>query len=59
VPLATDDDSLEIVGGKGRPLSQLSHAGFTVPTGFLLTTAAYRAHIVAHDLQGRIVELSS
>ena len=59
VPLATDDDSLEVVGGKGRSLSQLSHAGFTVPTGFLVTTAAYRAHIVAHDLQGRIVELAT
>ncbi|KAA3648711.1 MAG: phosphoenolpyruvate synthase [Chloroflexi bacterium] len=32
---------LPLVGGKGANLGELTHAGFPVPTGFCLTTAAF------------------
>ncbi len=37
-----DDDDLPHVGGKGLNLGKLTRAGFTVPTGFCITTDAYR-----------------
>ena len=39
----TQDDSLEVVGGKGRSLARLANAGFDVPGGFQVTAAAYLA----------------
>jgi phosphoenolpyruvate synthase/pyruvate phosphate dikinase len=33
--------SLAIAGGKGANLGELSQAGFEVPPGFVITTAAY------------------
>lgn len=50
-PLATD---LATTGGKGANLARLAQAGFPMPPGFVITTAAYRAHIRAHGLQQRI-----
>ena len=38
------------VGGKGANLGELTRAGFRVPPGYCLTTAAYRRHLAAHDL---------
>ena len=52
------DDSLELVGGKGRSLARMASAGFAVPDGFLVTTAAYRQFVVENDLEQRIVELA-
>ena len=46
--------SLENVGGKGANLARLAQAGFPVPGGFLLTTAAYRAYVGANGLQAEI-----
>ena len=42
---------LDAVGGKGANLGELVHAGFPVPDGFILTTAAYAlaARAVALD----------
>ena len=57
-PLDTKDDALEVVGGKGRSLAQMSNAGFAVPGGFQLTTAAYRGFVADNKLQERIVELA-
>ena len=57
-PLATQNDALEVVGGKGRSLAKLANAGFEVPTGFHVTTAAYRAFVSAHGLADRIIELA-
>ena len=37
-----DRHSLPIAGGKGANLGELAHAGFPVPPGFCITTAAYR-----------------
>lgn len=41
---ATD---LPLVGGKGANLGEMTHAGFPVPPGFCLTTAAFQAFINA------------
>src|SRR5262249_40672250 len=44
VPFAAiDRTSLALVGGKGANLGELTRAGFPVPGGFCVTTAAYRA----------------
>ena len=36
---------LAIAGGKGANLGELTRAGLPVPSGFVLTTAAYRTYI--------------
>src|SRR3989442_10685070 len=42
VPLDTlDRTSLPVAGGKAANLGELIHAGFAVPIGFCVTTAAY------------------
>ena len=38
---------LPLVGGKGANLGEMAHAGFPVPPGFCLTTAAFQQFIVA------------
>lgn len=42
-------------GGKGVNLSRLRQAGFPVPEGFCVTTAAYDAFVAAGNLAGRLV----
>lgn len=37
-----DEDDLLLVGGKGLNLGKLTRAGFQVPSGFCITTNAYR-----------------
>nr|ADI19623.1 phosphoenolpyruvate synthase/pyruvate phosphate dikinase [uncultured delta proteobacterium HF0770_45N15] len=56
--LDTKEDALEVVGGKGRSLAKLANAGFQVPGGFQVTTAAYRRFVADHDLQEQIIELA-
>src|SRR5260221_13470152 len=42
VPMETlDRTSLPVAGGKAANLGELIHAGFAVPAGFCVTTAAY------------------
>ncbi len=57
-PLSTTDDALEVVGGKGRSLAKMAKAGFHVPGGFLITTAAYRGFVADNNLQDRILGLA-
>ena len=52
------DDSLEVVGGKGKSLARMAKAGFNVPSGFVTTAAAYRAFVAANNLQEEIVSLA-
>src|SRR5436305_12158446 len=52
------DADLATVGGKGANLAELTRAGFSVPPGFLVTTAAYRAFVAANDLNDRILALA-
>ncbi|UUZ86219.1 hypothetical protein LJK88_24095 [Paenibacillus sp. P26] len=40
-----DKGDLPLVGGKGTNLGELSRAGFPVPSGFCVTTEAYRAFL--------------
>ena len=54
----TDDDGLEVVGGKGRSLARMAKAGFNVPGGFVITAAAYRSFVTTNGLQEKIVSLA-
>jgi phosphohistidine swiveling domain-containing protein len=54
----TKDDGLEVVGGKGRSLARMTNAGFHVPGGFQVTTAAYRKFVADNGLQDKILELA-
>ena len=45
-------------GGKGANLGEMTTAGFPVPGGFVLTTAAYDAFVREHGLQEQIVALA-
>ena len=38
---------LPLVGGKGANLGEMAHAGFPIPSGFCLTTAAFKQFIAA------------
>jgi len=58
VPLNSNQDSLELVGGKGRSLARMANAGFAVPGGFQVTTSAYKNFVADNDLQDRIIELA-
>src|SRR5262249_53208493 len=40
-------DSVALVGGKGSNLGEMARAGFPVPPGFCVTTAAYREFAAA------------
>ena len=50
---------LEIAGGKGANLGELTRAGLPVPPGFLISTEAYRGYVEAAGISQRIVELAS
>jgi len=51
LPLSSPEATLPIAGGKGANLARMARAGFPVPDGFIVTTAAYRAYVAANDLQ--------
>jgi phosphohistidine swiveling domain-containing protein len=48
---------LDLAGGKGANLGELSRAGFDVPPGFVITTAAYDLLLQENGLDSRIDEL--
>jgi len=58
LPLDTTEASLEMVGGKGRSLARMTTAGLPVPTGFYLTTSAYKRFVEENNLQATILELA-
>ncbi|MEE3278207.1 MAG: PEP/pyruvate-binding domain-containing protein [Pseudomonadota bacterium] len=58
LPLDTNNDSLELIGGKGKSLARMANAGFSVPTGFHLTTEAYKRFVDRNGLQSKILELA-
>ena len=49
-PLDFPDATLADAGGKGLNLAKLARAGFPVPDGFIIATAAYRAFVAANHL---------
>lgn len=57
-PLAHfDRGSIALAGGKGANLGKLIRAGFQVPTGFVITTAAYDLLLQTNSLQLEISEM--
>jgi len=54
LPLDSPAASLALAGGKGANLARLAAAGYTVPPGFILSTAAYRATVAHNSLAGTI-----
>ena len=50
LPLDSPDATLADAGGKGLNLAKLARAGFPVPGGFIVATAAYRAFVAANRL---------
>src|SRR5436305_14997694 len=58
LPLNTLDRTLlPMVGGKAANLGELIRAGFSVPVGFCVTTAAYA--LVSTDLEPILAELAT
>ena len=50
---------LILAGGKGANLGELSHAGFDVPPGFIITTAAYDLLLQNNSLHTRLRDKSN
>lgn len=55
LPLDDQDATLELVGGKGASLARLVRAGLPVPSGFHVTTEAYRLYVDTNALQSAIM----
>ena len=51
-------DQWQMVGGKAVNLGRMQRAGFRVPPGFCITTAAYRAFVAGNDLEAEIEALA-
>jgi rifampicin phosphotransferase len=51
LPLSDPQADLEMVGGKGMSLAKLARAGLPVPSGFHVTTEAYRDFVTLNNLQ--------
>ncbi|MEZ4767711.1 MAG: PEP/pyruvate-binding domain-containing protein [Caldilineales bacterium] len=51
LPLDSPDATLASCGGKGVNLVKMARAGLPVPSGFVVTTDAYRAFVDAGDLR--------
>jgi len=65
LPLAVSKDetvdearNLAVLGGKGRSLTSLVSAGFSVPGGYVVTTDAYRQFVGDNNLTDQLAELS-
>ena len=50
---------LDLAGGKGANLGELVRGGFTVPDGFVITTAAYTDFVARHGLAAAIAEAAA
>ncbi len=56
LPLSDASAELSQIGGKGASLARMAAVGLPVPSGFCITTAAYRCFVDANGLQARILE---
>ena len=54
--LGSSEATLELAGGKGANLAALVRAGFAVPRGFVISTAAYVAFVEGNDLRAFVRE---
>ena len=50
IPLNALEATIETVGGKGANLVKLANAGFPIPNGFLIPTAAYHEFVAQNEL---------
>lgn len=50
-------DDLELVGGKGANLGEMTNAGFPVPPGFVVTVEAYQTFLKDNSLEAKIYPL--
>src|SRR5437764_4765376 len=55
LPLSDASADLSQVGGKGASLARMAAAGLPVPSGFHITTAAYRRFVEVNGLQEQIL----
>lgn len=58
LPLNSPESTLAVAGGKGVNLTKLLRTNFPVPSGFIITTAAYRTFMEANALDVQIKEYS-
>jgi pyruvate,water dikinase len=52
-------NDIDIAGGKGANLGELTEAGFQVPSGFVLTTASYDYFLKENDLEEKLHSILS
>ncbi|KKN55196.1 hypothetical protein LCGC14_0584660 [marine sediment metagenome] len=55
LPIDTKTISLEMIGGKGKSLARMASAGMSVPSGFYITTSAYKDFVKMNNLQEAII----
>ncbi len=58
MPIDTKTLSLELIGGKGKSLAKMASAGMSVPSGFYLTTSAYKTFVETNNLQKAIINFA-
>src|SRR3990172_9489937 len=49
--------NIDLAGGKGANLGELSRAGFEIPPGFVITTVAYDLLLMNNNLHSQIGEM--
>lgn len=54
-----DKTMVEEAGGKGAHLGEMTRAGFRVPAGFVVLSAAYYQHLTENDLNSKIAEIAA
>src|SRR4026209_2170179 len=54
IDFTSPNATLEIAGGKGANLARLKRAGFEVPPGFIVSTAAYRSFVDTNGISEAI-----
>ncbi|HUX42776.1 MAG TPA: PEP/pyruvate-binding domain-containing protein [Rectinemataceae bacterium] len=52
-------ESLALAGGKGANLGELTRNGFSVPSGFVVTTAAYESGLMREGLGDKVERLGA
>ena len=52
-------EDVDVAGGKGANLGELTRAGLPVPPGFVLTTAAYREFVASSRIGDQVLTLAA
>lgn len=51
------NEDFNLVGGKGYNLSKMYNLGVKVPNGFVITSEAYDAYVINHQIQEKIINI--